>query len=605
MGKRITEKERKDDTIIKMRDGRTFVPSSYQRDIFDKIEHTPFNIIIEAAAGSAKTTTLLKCIDLLPNDKNILFVAFNKDVVEDIKKKIGHKKNVSVRTLHSLGYSILNRFLENKTEIDYYKYNSIINDIVDKNEGISLSKMKLIQYKKNIKALSDFGRFNMASSVKEMNEICKIHNIECVSDEIEIALKAMEYGKEDITSIDYTDMVWLPNILMINNIWNKYDYIFLDEAQDSNIAEYELIMKCFKMGTRFVCAGDENQQIYSFCGSSIEALNKYKKLPNTICLPLSISYRCPKKIIDFAKKFTKKIEASPNAIEGIIGYEKHIRDIKDGDAVLCRNNAPLMKVYVELLKDGKKAFIMGSDIGENLINKVVHTGEKNLNPSMLKEGVFRSLYNEMFDARDKLMDTSNIDEDTANSSPLIASMYDSIQALEILSSHTNNSKELIKIIKNIFSDNTDDGIILSTCHKAKGREFDNVFICCDSLMPSKCAKQEWEKKQEKNLQYVAYTRSKKSLYFLSEKGFEMYLNNSSSMFDKAIKDKEIIFNKLSGRKKRKIVINKDNFEDILKTQTKINEKDISGICITLKDKKAEENAFGVLNTLKNRKKIKL
>jgi superfamily I DNA/RNA helicase len=67
-----------------------------------------------------------------------------------------------------------------------------------------------------------------------------------------------------------------------------------------------------------------------------------------------------------------------------------------------------------------------------------------------------------------------------------------IKALEILSDDINTADELIEKISNIFSDRKTGGISLSTVHKAKGLEANNVYIACKELMPSSKAKKDWE-----------------------------------------------------------------------------------------------------------------
>ena len=68
----------------------------------------------------------------------------------------------------------------------------------------------------------------------------------------------------------------------------------------------------------------------------------------------------------------------------------------------------------------------------------------------------------------------------------------------------------------MFSEEEKDGIELSTIHRAKGLEADNVFIICPSLIPSKLAKLPWQVEEEKHLQYVMCTRPKNTLNFVSE-----------------------------------------------------------------------------------------
>ena len=53
-----------------------FIPSKYQSAIFDYVEHGNGNLVVEACAGSGKSTTLIQIIKRLPSDKSILFCAF-------------------------------------------------------------------------------------------------------------------------------------------------------------------------------------------------------------------------------------------------------------------------------------------------------------------------------------------------------------------------------------------------------------------------------------------------------------------------------------------------------------------------------------------------
>ena len=176
----------------------------------------------------------------------------------------------------------------------------------------------------------------------------------------------MEWGKNALETIDYTDMVWLPNALFLKPLGLLYDFIIIDEVQDMNKAERELVLKCFKMGTRMMSVGDKNQMLYQFSGADQDSFNILKSMPNTTCLPLSISYRCGKKIVDFAHKIVKNIEAADGAIDGQILKNVSLEDVQDGDMILCRNNAPLVQIYNEFLKLGKKCFIRGKEIGSNL-----------------------------------------------------------------------------------------------------------------------------------------------------------------------------------------------------------------------------------------------
>ena len=63
-----------------------YEPSQYQKAIFDYIQHEKGNLVVEAAAGSGKTYTLVKALSLIPQDKRVLMTAFNKDIVKELTK---------------------------------------------------------------------------------------------------------------------------------------------------------------------------------------------------------------------------------------------------------------------------------------------------------------------------------------------------------------------------------------------------------------------------------------------------------------------------------------------------------------------------------------
>jgi superfamily I DNA/RNA helicase len=504
-----------------------FVPSKYQTAIFDQILHGSGHIVVEAAAGAGKTTTLIKCLELIPEDKKILMAAFNRDIVEELTKKTKKFENVEVKTLHGLGFTMIKRNLPTISIVpEPFKYESHIRNFIRDYTTINLRRLSpkdYFKYMDNIKKYVDFGRFYLCQTEKDLEFIETRYGIETFADEKSVALKVMEWGKNHLEDIDYTDMVWLPHVLNLKPLGLLYDFIMVDECQDMNKAERELVLKCFKMGTRLISIGDRNQCLYSFAGADPESFNKILSIPNTTCLPLSISYRCGRNIVDYAKQIVPSIEWNEaGGREGKVLYNVPLDMVEDGDMILCRNNAPLIQVYNEFLKIGKKAFIRGKDIGSNLKKLVMSTKQDVINADCRSDGLFARLYDDLFTTRNNIMVRSGIDAQTALKSPIIENKMDMIKALEILSEGINQTDELIKRIDEIFpkGDKKGTGIALSTIHKAKGLEANNVYIVCPSLMPSKAAQKDWEIRQEQNLMYVAYTRAKDTLGFIDEKDFQ-------------------------------------------------------------------------------------
>lgn len=549
--------------------------SNYQLAIIDFIKNGNGNLVVEACAGAGKTYTLIKCVEEIPGDKRILLSSFNRDIANVLKKKTKDMPNVNASTLHSLGLQMLQRnFPNEELALDEFKYKSYLNRNIKSLSSINtyeLKKRDFARYMNNIEDFVNFGRCYLCETIKDLEFIEDRYDIDTIADEKEVALDILEYGKHDLSQIDYTDMIWLPNVLFCKPIGMQYDWIFVDEAQDLSVCQREIILKCRKINTRMCLVGDSEQSLYAFSSADPESFKMLKQLPNTTSLPLSISYRCANKIVDFASKIVPTIEPNNDGREGEIKYNVQLDEIKDGDMVLCRNNAPLMQVYVDFIKQGKKCFIRGKDIGLNLKNMVKRTGIDVLNKNLQEDGVFIRLYDALFDIINDIIGKYNVTYHDAVESAIVSNKLDMIKALEILSDDINTADELIEKINNIFSDRKKGGISLSTIHKAKGLEAENVYIACRHLMPSNRAKKDWEIRQEYNLMYVAYTRAKNILGFIDDTAFSDLIKKTEETVN-LLKKIENQVNFVLKKEKRQFKINNEFIaNEIIRHATKIEQ----------------------------------
>jgi ATP-dependent exoDNAse (exonuclease V) beta subunit len=203
--------------------------------------------------------------------------------------------------------------------------------------------------------------------------------------------------------------------------------------------------------------------------------------------------------------------------------------------VICRNTMPLVALCMKYLSQGVKAFVMGTDISASLITMVDSCRRKTEDFSC--ENIFARIYKEKNKLVKNIMSKENCTEKEAEENQIVISFMDKIRTLEILSNGCLTGDDLINKLKVIFSDDA-DGICLSTIHKSKGLEADRVFIIHSELMPSKHAKKDWEKLQEKNLMYVAYTRAKSVLGFVTD--FDAYSNHESKENNIEIKESNFV-----------------------------------------------------------------
>lgn len=496
-----------------------FTPSPYQEKIFDFIQHGNGNAVISAKAGSGKTKTCVEAMKLINPKNKVMFLAFNKSIAEELSNKLKDYKNVSVRTSHSLGFAMIKRNVEGEVELDEYKYRGYLKSHLEELSTINnkrVTRSQLLTYIDNITELINFARYNLAQTPNEVKELSKKYDIPILFDECDVVIKMLEWGKTELNRVDFTDMAWLPVECDMSPKSFQKDFIFIDECQDQSLMSIQLFLKCFKRGTRFIAVGDKKQQINSFSGSSEEAFDYLTTYPKTTLFDLPICYRCPQKIVELAQTLVADIKPKDDAISGEVVDNCLTSFLKSGDMVICRSKAPLVKVYTKLLSKGVPCYLKGNEYGTNLKKMVSEIDKDELNVSLKEDGVFIRLYDNLFDIRNSLMDNNGMDYQDATLSSYVSNMYDMIKTLEILAHNCKTKDELLCQIDKMFNE-SNGGVILSTIHKAKGLEADNVYILCNSSMPSKLAKKDWEKDAEKNLIYVAYTRAKKKLGFISEK----------------------------------------------------------------------------------------
>jgi superfamily I DNA/RNA helicase len=519
-----------------------FTPSKYQKDIFKFILNDNKNGLISAVAGSGKTTTLIQSLEIIPDDKSVLFLAFNKSISEEISKRVPKNKYIDVKTVHSFGYSVLSSNIE--TVIDPDKYRLVYKNVINFLSGKDLESIKQYNFdKEHILYIESIKKFmngkdlydtNFRNNVNKLVNLSRLHFIDFETFSIGVSELKMISMKNSIESndyecevswyisklgiyvnniIDYTDMIFLPNVLKFNV--PKYDFVFIDECQDLNTCQRLLMLQSIKPETgRFIAVGDPKQSIYIFAGADSESYEKLRQLPNTKELPLSVTYRCGKEIINQVKHINPLIKAhTKNGVGEVLETFSYL-DIEDGDMVLCRNTFPIVSLCINLLCKGRKAYIIGSDIGLSLKNMIKNC--EKITEKFSMENVISRLNHEVEKMIEKIKIKNGISNREASEETTIMLFREKIQIIQALSEDIEDPLVVMEKIDKIFSDKNQQGVCLSNIHKSKGLESNRVFILHRELMPSRRATLPWEIEQENNLIYVAYTRAKKTLGFISD-----------------------------------------------------------------------------------------
>lgn len=485
-------------------------PSIHQTAVYNFIETGEGNAVIDAVAGSGKSTTLVNGLKRIPAHQSVLFLAFNKSIVEELKIKIGKTPNVKISTIHGLGASICNASLWD-VEVNADKYRTFINNVANMglpDYGLGLDNSDMKQYKQNILQLIDLCRLNLINDKDRAAELADKHGIVLMSNEIKYAFKAIKWGLQNEEQIDFTDMIFFPYVKKMRV--PQYDWVFVDECQDLNTAQRQLFLKSIKDTGRFIAVGDPQQAIYGFAGADIESFRILQNLPNTTKLPLSVCYRCDENIINLAKTIVPHISARDNAPEGIINRGALLSDVEDGDMILCRLVSPLVDICMMYIKNGIKAYIKGGDIGKNLINMIQNTNRDYMEDVLIK------LEKDLAKIALKYAKETKCSIAEARESTAYTAYGDKVKAIELLAGDTTRANSVVSRILSIFSDKA-QGICLSSIHKSKGLESDRVFILCPELLYfPRAMNKEWTAEQESNLVYVAYTRAKHYLGFITD-----------------------------------------------------------------------------------------
>jgi len=488
----------------------TIKPTEEQKTLFHFVKKRYEHVLVRARAGSGKTTSAIECSKLLPQDRSIMFLAFNKHIQEELKTKL--PEHIRCYTTYGLGNAAIKRKYGDKIKFDEFKIDKIIqkrslkwelNDEFDNPEEIML-------YLNSIKKLVNLCRLTLTVKTEFILNLAEKHEINLKKQiDFKRVLKILDEATTNRKFYDFTDMVYLPAI--DKSIWMfPQDYVFVDELQDTNMCQLRIVEKILKKDKisgkiigRLFTFGDNFQAIYGFNGSDERIFNFYQNIGKTKELTLTTSFRCSKNVIKKAQEIVPDIKALDDAPEGFVGTGSVLTDAKSGDFVLCRTTMPLVKLFFEFLIQNKKAIIKGSDIGIQLIEligeiKTIDNLIKYWNKELIK---FKHDLN-----KEGIL---NPNEHSGYSA-----LEDKVITLLFLAKLSNTILELKASIKTIFTDEI-KGIVLSTIHKIKGLEADRVFIIRPDLLPLPNVRS-WQYVQEKNLEYVAITRAKLDLIYDNE-----------------------------------------------------------------------------------------
>jgi DNA helicase-2/ATP-dependent DNA helicase PcrA len=501
----------------------SFETTEHHDRIFEAFREGSGHLRVEAYAGTGKTTTILRAIDLAPEDA-IWLATFGKRNQEELDGRVTNPR-ATARTIHSLGKGAIT---ENWGYVKVANRFDREDDLAAQvTAGMPYGAKRLVgKLCTKARELAPFATFQDVVDIALDFDLAPPAgdglSVEAVARATMAAMDIAAKVKPIKTGIDFADMLYLP----MRNGWLKpqFDLVVVDEYQDLTLAQLLFCRKVCHSYGRIVLVGDKHQAIYAFRGAGGSEVAKLMANLQPEELKLPKTYRCPRKVVAIAEPFAPGYTVDESAPEGIVdqlAVEKLVETAQAGDFILSRANAPLMPVALALLRADKPATIRGRDIARGLVSLVkrLATGDaKHSIPAFL---------NKVRTWRLKETDRAvNMKRDD-----LIPGIEDKAETLNCLAGSSTSVPHLLTRLDTLFTDSATEGVVLSTVHKVKGLEADRVFILRKTFLrptPCRCGHQhngpcrrcvncpemrvDSEKVQEeRNLMYVAVTRAKQHL----------------------------------------------------------------------------------------------
>lgn len=463
-------------------------PTPEQSAILDA-DRTGANLMINALAGTGKSATL-KLLDRAHRKAEArLYLVFNKrNQLEALaaQKADEFSSLTAIKTFNGLGHGIWQKVVGQLT-LDKSKSRSIWREMTDDMRRADASeawrhysvvmdgieKAKAHGYVPRSCKLPHSALIDTNGLIAAMDERPTESALELIDALLNRSIVQAYSG-----TIDFNDQIYMP--ALFEGIYPKFPRIMVDEYQDQSPVNHALLERLVR--GKLIGVGDPFQNIYGFRGAKSGGMATATERYSMLELPLSVSFRCPSAIVEAARWRVPEFKWSKQG--GSVHAPDNFRASEFGDdaTIICRNNAPLLRIAFRLLGIGRSVNVIGSDLGPRLVAIMKKLGDA----TMPRAALFTAI-EEWREA--KLMAGSKSASDLAD-------------CLRVFAEHGDTLGSAISYAEHIFAQR--GTIRLLTIHKSKGLEFDNLFWLDPGLL-------DLAKTQEQNLAYVAITRSQNSL----------------------------------------------------------------------------------------------
>lgn len=469
-------------------------PTEEQQAIIDLFA-TGDSFKVEAGAGTGKTTTLQMVAD--STITRGLYLAFNKAIVVDAGKKMG--RNVRCRTAHSMAYAAIGGDYRHRLDAPRMRSSDIAKLL-----GIKALRIDIPGHARYLAPwrLAGIVMRTIAEFCKSIDDTPGPHHVPRQEGidwpgtgdqgQQQLAHHLRPYVRTawaDLQSLDgqlpFKHEHYL-KLWQLSDPHLEYDFILFDEAQDANPVMADVVAK--QAGhAQLGWIGDSQQQIYSFTG----AINALAGIDASHTRMLTQSWRFGPAIATAANEVLGALNA-PLRLHGAPGREGRVGHVIDDEVrcVLTRTNARAVVEVIDQLERGRKPHLLGG--GKDIIDfargaQKLRDGEKATHPDL-------ACFDTWFEVLEYVATDALGGE--------LALLVDLVTRF--------SPKRLMAILLDLPRDEAGADLVISTAHKAKGREWPTVRLAED-LDIERDDEQPGVPLEELRLLYVAVTRAQEAL----------------------------------------------------------------------------------------------
>jgi superfamily I DNA/RNA helicase len=466
-----------------------FTPTDEQLSIISYTEGSDENLLVNALAGTGKTTTL-DLIQAASPQQPVLCLAFNKRIAEEMAKRFA--STTTVRTFNSLGHRVWASAV-GKVSLDPKKTQAIFKDEIssltkeDRQEASDLyfEVIAAVSLAKSLGYVPE-GKFPTA------NRLITTESFYASLDEKPsktvrslvdtILFRSIKASYDGL--IDFNDQVYMS--ALFGGTFPRFPHVLVDEAQDLSPVNHTMLDKLAK--GRITVVGDRWQSIYGFRGAFTDGIESLKTRFSMSEAALTTTFRCPKAIVEHAQWRVPDYKWVKDGGQVETLSRLSTCDIPEGATFICRNNAPLFRLAFRLLSAKRSVSVAGSDVGPRVINLLRKIGADRDTKADLEFKIDAWLEEKLEKAQNN-----------------VKYLHDMADCMKVFAGFGSTLASSIAYAEDLFR--RQGTILLTTGHKAKGLEWDTVYILDEWLIGK-------EDDQEKNLRYVCQTRAKERLFYI-------------------------------------------------------------------------------------------